>query len=88
MMPPSDARQFIEALAPFCTAPTDIAITRLAWRIQNASGFAWWDCLLLGSAVTAGCRVFLSEDMQHERTVNGITILNPFKLPADHKFSP
>ena len=88
MMPRSDARRFIEALAPFCTAPTDIGIARLAWRIQDASGYAWWDCLLLASAAAAGCKVFLSEDMQHERIIDDITILNPFKLPSDHKFSP
>jgi predicted nucleic acid-binding protein len=41
--------------------------------------------MLLASAVLAGCRVFVSEDMQHGRELGDLTILNPF-LPdfADH----
>jgi predicted nucleic acid-binding protein len=33
--------------------------------------------------VIARCDVFLSEDMQHERLVDGLIILNPFKLDLD-----
>jgi predicted nucleic acid-binding protein len=88
MMPRSDARRFVEALAPFCTAPSGLEVTRLAWRIQDASGYSWWDCVLLGSAATAGCKIFLSEDMQHERSISDILILNPFRLAPDHEFSP
>jgi predicted nucleic acid-binding protein len=85
MMPDGDARRFIEALVPFCTAPLGFDVTRLAWRIQDASGYSWWDCLLLGSAAAADCKVFLSEDMQHERAIGDLTILNPFKLSPDHE---
>jgi predicted nucleic acid-binding protein len=79
-------RDFIDILRPFCTAPCGIDVLRLAWRVQDAGEFGWWDCLLLGSARLAGSEVFLSEDMQHERTIEGMTILNPFKLglPANH----
>jgi predicted nucleic acid-binding protein len=80
LMPRSEAQLFVWALARFCTAPYDFAVTQQAWRIQSAHRYGWWDCMLLGSATLAGCDLFLSEDMEHERTVEGLKIVNPFKL--------
>jgi predicted nucleic acid-binding protein len=51
-----------------------------AWEIQDSNGFCWWDCMLLASALLARCSIFLSEDLQHGRTVDDMTVLNPFKL--------
>lgn len=78
MMTRDEARQFVAALTPFCTAPSGHEVTHRAWGIQDACGFAWWDCLLVGSASLAGCRFFLSEDLQHGRQLDALTILNPF----------
>lgn len=73
-------RGFVADLTPFCTAPLDYAVTQHAWLIQDQTSFAIWDCLLLASASLAGCELFLSEDMQHERQILNVRILNPFKL--------
>ena len=81
-----EVRGFIERLVPFCTARLDVEVLRRAWRIQDAGGFGWWDSLLISSALIAGCSVFLSEDMQHERTIEGMTILDPFKLGSPEPF--
>ncbi len=43
--------------------------------------------MLLASASLARCDLFFSEDMQHEQTVEGLTILNPFKLAPDFQLS-
>jgi predicted nucleic acid-binding protein len=77
----TEARNFIAELSPFCTAPLDYAVTRHAWLIQDQTNFAIWDCLLLASASLAGCQMFLSEDLQHERQILNVKILNPFALP-------
>jgi predicted nucleic acid-binding protein len=74
-----EARAAIERLARFCTAPYDFEVTRHAWRIQDEHGFSYWDCLLLASADLAGCGTFFSENMQRERQVHGLTIVNPFE---------
>lgn len=79
-------REFVALLVPYCTAPCGIEVLRKAWRVQDAGGFGWWDSLLIGSALLARCDVFLSEDMQHERTVESLTILNPFTLGAPEPF--
>ena len=87
LMPRNEAQLFVFALSEFCLAPYDIDVTRKAWQIQDRNGFGWWDCTLLASALSARCDIFLSEDMQHERTVDGLTILNPFKLDPNFQFS-
>jgi predicted nucleic acid-binding protein len=87
LIPRNDARRFIGAWLPFCTAPYDFDVTQQAWQIEDGYGFSWWDCMLLGSASLAGCEIFLSEDMQHEQTVAGLTILNPFKLGPSALFT-
>jgi predicted nucleic acid-binding protein len=84
LMPRQEARRFVAALAPSCTAPAGFAVTREAWRIQDAVAFGWWDCMLLAAASLANCRIFLSEDMQHEQKLWGLTILDPFKLDPDY----
>jgi predicted nucleic acid-binding protein len=42
-----------------------------------------WDNLILNVAAESGCRVLLSEDLQHEFTWRGITVVNPYVHP-DH----
>ncbi|MBK5956802.1 hypothetical protein CCR97_01005 [Rhodoplanes elegans] len=81
-----EARLFISGFVSCCTANLDIDVLRRAWRVQDAGGFNWWDSLLIASALIARCSVFLSEDMQHERTIEGMTILDPFKLGSPEPF--
>ncbi len=87
LMPRNEARLFLFALSEFCTARYDFEVIQKAWQIQDRHKFGWWDCALLASASLARCDFFLSEDMQHEQTVAGLTILNPFKLDPDFQFS-
>ncbi len=65
-------------------APIDYETIEEAWRIREAFGYAWFDCVLLASAIGLNCSHFLSEDMQHGQSVNGLTIINPFlAAPGD-----
>jgi predicted nucleic acid-binding protein len=80
LLPREAAQAYVLYLQRFCTAPYDFDVTQGAWRIQDQHGFSWWDCVLLASASLAGCGLFFSEDMQHERRVGDMTIVSPFKL--------
>ncbi len=80
LMLPADARRYVANLSAYCLAPAGYQVTQQAWRIQDATNFKWWDCLLLGAASLAGVKYFLSDDMQHEQKVLAMTILNPFRL--------
>lgn len=87
LLPRNDARAYVVCLLRFCTAPYDFDVTQRAWQIQDRHGFGWWDSMLVASASIAQCDVFFSEYMQHERTVDGLTILNPFRLDPKLQFS-
>jgi predicted nucleic acid-binding protein len=39
---------------------------------------SFYDALIVASAIGAGCDVLYSEDMQHGRTIAGLSIINPF----------
>lgn len=40
-----------------------------------------WDAVMLCTASQSGCRVLLSEDLQHGFTWMGVTIINPLAYP-------
>jgi predicted nucleic acid-binding protein len=83
IMPREDARRFVGSLVPHCKAPSDAGNLARAFDIQDATGFAWWDCLMLASAVRAGCRLFLTEDMDHGRLVGELRIVDLFRTDTD-----
>lgn len=43
-----------------------------------------WDALILAVAAEQRCRLLLSEDMQHEFTWHGVTVLSPYREPKHH----
>jgi predicted nucleic acid-binding protein len=52
-----------------------------AVELAAAHRFNFWDGVVFGSAVEAGCRLLLSEDLQEGFTWNGVTVTNPFAKP-------
>ena len=70
-------------------APLDGATLRRAWDLWRRHALAWFDSLILASALTANCQVLYSEDFQHGQKIEDqLTILNPFvagALDADVK---
>lgn len=47
-------------------------------EIQRKYKFSFWDSMIIGAALKAGCDTILSEDLSHRQTISGIRILNPF----------
>jgi predicted nucleic acid-binding protein len=39
---------------------------------------SFYDALIVASAIGGGCDVLYSEDMQHGRSIGGLSIVNPF----------
>lgn len=72
----------------------DLSVIRLAHRIKPRYGFSYWDSLVIGSALDAGCNVIYTEDLQHGQQVEGtLRIVNPFlvadrRLADDHNVVP
>lgn len=73
------ALAFAATLRCFPTIGVDLPLIDRAIDVARRSGYSWWDSLIVAAAITAGCKTLLSEDMQHGRVIDGVTIVNPFR---------
>ena len=56
---------------------------RTAWQIAARYGFGHYDCLIIATALSAGCSTLYTEDLQHGQIIeNQLALLNPFALPT------
>jgi predicted nucleic acid-binding protein len=46
---------------------TDNDLVGRGWELHEATGFQFWDCVVIASAIEARCRCLLSEDYQRGR---------------------
>lgn len=74
----SEAAAYLAALYPACTAPLDAQTHRAGIAIEARYRLSWWDSLALASALQAGCRFFVSEDLADGQVVDTLRIVNPF----------
>lgn len=83
-MEPSALRPSAGLIELWSVGETDGDLISQGWELWERTGFQFWDCVVLAAAVRASCRYLLSEDYQHDRTVDGVTIISPFKTsPSD-----
>jgi len=55
-------------------------IVLLASTLREKHHFSFWDSLIVASAQASQCRYLVSEDMQDNQVVGGVTIKNIFKV--------
>jgi predicted nucleic acid-binding protein len=60
------------------TAPLAADTHAAALALARDHTLAFYDALIIAAAIEAGCDTLYSEDMQHGRSIGGLTILNPF----------
>jgi predicted nucleic acid-binding protein len=87
LVPEAAARTYLTCLMPWCIAPLDARTTAKAWAVQDETGLPWRDALLAASALMAGCKLFISEDLQDCRVISGMRIVNPFTLEFSARFA-
>lgn len=76
----ADAKDFLtEVLLPLWTVQPSAALYDRALRIQRKQGLAFYDSVIVASALEAGCRRLLTEDLQHGQRIEGLRIENPFR---------
>ena len=63
-------------------APLTTDTHAAALALARDHKLAFYDALIVAAAIEAGCESLYSEDLQHGRSIGGLTILNPF-LEAD-----
>lgn len=77
-MKPERIFEVVDGFLPFGSTPINLETVAAARLVHFEHRYAWWDCLLLASAMELGCRTFLSEDMKDGHQIRGLTIMNPF----------
>ena len=66
----------------FAVAPTTMSAMMEAIDLAADHRIGIWDSVMMSVAAEAGCRLFLSEDLQDGFTWRGVTVANPF---AEHR---
>ena len=76
-----EAGQALDSIRVFLGPPVALTddIHQNALAVSRRYGFRIYDSLLLAAARSARCRTVLTEDLQHGQTIDGVTILNPFR---------
>jgi predicted nucleic acid-binding protein len=78
-MTPAECRIYLEAvLTPLCEVFPTLSLYNEALRLHETTKLSFYDCLIIASAISAGCRILYSEDFQAEQVIDGLIIRNPF----------
>ena len=75
---PESALRALGDLAVYPVVAIDAALVQRAAARSTAEQVTYWDALILEAAVEAGADVVYSEDLQHGRTYQGVSVVDPF----------
>jgi len=50
-----------------------------ASRLYRRHKLAWWDAMVINSAIELGCGTMWSEDLGHGQRYSTVTVRNPFR---------
>ncbi len=73
------AEEIVEELMTLPVKQVDTSIILAAIKRNQTDQISFWDALIIETALRAGARILWSEDMQHDREIDGLKIQNPFK---------
>lgn len=75
---PATARKRVELIATLDVVRIDVPLILSAIDLTRLHSLAFWDALVVQSAKVAGCRVLLTEDLQHGQLFDVLRVENPF----------
>lgn len=71
----------------FEVADSSWSAFQAAFDLTADHNLQMWDALILAVTAEKRCRILLSEDMQDGFTWRGVTVVNPYRIPAHPLFS-
>jgi predicted nucleic acid-binding protein len=81
---PEQMRRLMEdILFPLWRVKPTRTLYRRGLEMRTRYGFAVYDSLIVAAALEAGCGTLYSEDLQHGQRIEGLTIIDPFRAPAN-----
>ena len=75
----ADAREAVEGFAAYPLVQVDLELIRRTIGRLAEEQISLWDALIIEAALEANCAILLTEDLQHGRRLQGLTIHNPFQ---------
>ena len=77
--PPATLTLQIRGLSAFEMSAPTLATISAAWALCTAHSIAWYDAIIVQSALDANCTQLYSEDLQNGCVFSGrLTVVNPF----------
>lgn len=73
------ARDDVADLGAWKPLATDERLIGSAWSIEDRYGLSWRDSLVVAAADHLGCAYLLTEDLQDGQTIEGTTVVDPFR---------
>lgn len=78
-LPYSNILHIIHQLGSLSNIEITYAMTVRSIERHKAHTISYWDSLIIEAALQDGCTTLYSEDMNNERIIDGIRIINPYK---------
>jgi predicted nucleic acid-binding protein len=75
---PAIARRKVEIFSRFHLVEPAVFDVLAAIDLHRLHQVSYWEALVIQCARKSGCRVVLSEDLQHGQVFDGVRIVNPF----------
>lgn len=79
-MEPAEARTVVRSLLSWNPVPVDPRTIEGAWRLEDRYSLSWWDALIVSAAQIAGCGHLLTEDLSHDQDLDGVRVVDPFRV--------
>jgi predicted nucleic acid-binding protein len=73
------ARQIVADLAQWHLHFPDVSDLLQTIDFQQNFQLSFWDAMIVQSAVNMGCKILLSEDLNHGQLYGGVQVINPFR---------
>jgi predicted nucleic acid-binding protein len=73
------ARRKVELFANYHLVVLAVDDVLAAIDLYRLHQLAFWDALIVRAASQGGCSVLYSEDLQDGRSIDGVTVVNPFR---------
>jgi predicted nucleic acid-binding protein len=75
-----DARAEIRRYQLWRPWTIDHQTVEAAWAVETRHRINYWDALMVAAAQQQSCTLLLTEDLQHDQTIDGVRVVDPFQL--------
>jgi predicted nucleic acid-binding protein len=79
-IPHADIREQMQFWEQYEVVQVTPAIIHMGLDLHQTRSLGFFDALIVAAAKTSGCTVLYSEDMNAGEMVNGVRIVNPFRV--------